>query len=267
VNVPLAPPVAATPTAPTRDRARLAPLNAEQVKVQFTMSRQVLDKMKRAMDLLGPKVRRDDVATLFEHLLDMALPVLEKKRCAATARPRAPRAKQGSNARSIPAHVRREVWQRDGGRCTFQSATGRRCECRRGLELDHVKPVALGGEASTENLRLLCRTHIAGQSPRLQRGGQVPSRANPHEPDSLGSGVMGRPNASKQTRHVASEPSPEARAKPRAAPKGNALAPSWQTGRISLGEPGQGGRADCVPAKTAATVDAWGNEAVATLGV
>jgi 5-methylcytosine-specific restriction endonuclease McrA len=159
VNVPTAAPVAATPTAPTRDRARLAPLNAEQVKVQFTMSRQVLDKMRRAMDLLGPKVRRDDVAALFEHLLDMALPVLEKKRCAATDRPRAPRARQGSNARFIPAHVKREVWRRDGGRCTFQSATGRRCACRRGLELDHVKPVSLGGGASTENLRLLCRTH------------------------------------------------------------------------------------------------------------
>jgi hypothetical protein len=56
VNVPSAHPDAGTPPAPTRDRARLAPLNAEQVKVQFTMSRQVLDKMRRAMDLLGRPV-------------------------------------------------------------------------------------------------------------------------------------------------------------------------------------------------------------------
>jgi 5-methylcytosine-specific restriction endonuclease McrA len=162
------------------------------------MSRQVLDKMRRAMDLLGPKVGRDDVAALLEHLLDMALPVLEKKRCAATDRPRAPQAKQRSNARSIPAHVRREVWQRDGGRCTFQSATGRRCECRRGLELDHVKPVALGGEASTENLRLLCRTHnqleaerrLGKEFMRQRRGSRRTTRVRP-EPTAMPTAVAG----------------------------------------------------------------------------
>jgi 5-methylcytosine-specific restriction endonuclease McrA len=55
--------------------------------------------------------------------------------------------------------VQREVWKRDGGRCTFKSATGRRCSCTRGLEYDHVKPVALGGEATIENVRILCRKH------------------------------------------------------------------------------------------------------------
>jgi hypothetical protein len=200
------------------------------------------------------------------------LQTLEKRRFGGSGRSRQ-RGHHSTNPRYIPAPVRRKVWLRDGGQCAFVSESGRRCTSRERVEIDHLDLVGRrshpseSGPPTAERLRLVCQAHIAGQSPRLQRGGQVPSRANPHEPDSLGSGVMGRPNASKQTRHVASEPSPEARAKPRAAPKGNALAPSWQTGRISLGEPGQGGRADCVPAKTAATVDAWGNEAVATLGV
>jgi len=144
---------------PLRDRAHVDPLNAEQVKVQFTMSRQALAKMKHAMDLLGASVAHNDVAALFEKLLDMALPALEKQKFAATDHPRAPREQAPTNARTIPAHVKREVWQRDGGRCTFKSATGRRCECTRGLEYDHVKPVVLGGEATCENLRLLCRKH------------------------------------------------------------------------------------------------------------
>jgi 5-methylcytosine-specific restriction endonuclease McrA len=135
------------------------PLNAEQVKVQFTMSRQVLAKMQQAQDLLGHQVARHDLAALFERLLDMALPVLEKRKFAATARPRAPRKRTSPNARSIPAHVQREVWKRDAGRCTFVSATGRRCAATRGLEFDHVKPVALGGEATFENVRLLCSKH------------------------------------------------------------------------------------------------------------
>ena len=56
-------------------------------------------------------------------------------------------------------HVRRAVWARDGGQCTFESDTGHRCACRRGVELDHVRPVAKGGESTEDNLRLRCRAH------------------------------------------------------------------------------------------------------------
>jgi len=55
--------------------------------------------------------------------------------------------------------VRREVWARDGGRCTFTGAAGRQCGANRGLEFDHVQPVARGGAATVENLRLRCRAH------------------------------------------------------------------------------------------------------------
>ena len=55
--------------------------------------------------------------------------------------------------------MRRDVWQRDGGQCTFVSDKGQRCEARTRLELDHVIPVSRGGEASAANLRLRCRAH------------------------------------------------------------------------------------------------------------
>jgi len=46
------------------------------------------------------------------------------------------------------------------------------------------------------------------------------------------------------------------------------MAPSWHSERLLLGEFGeQGGRAACVVAKTATTVDALGKEAVVILGV
>jgi 5-methylcytosine-specific restriction endonuclease McrA len=64
------------------------------------------------------------------------------------------------NWRYIPARTRREVWQRDQGRCVYQSTeTGRRCESGFGLEFDHILPVALGGLSLPSNLRLLCRNH------------------------------------------------------------------------------------------------------------
>ncbi|GEJ56444.1 HNH endonuclease [Anaeromyxobacter diazotrophicus] len=59
----------------------------------------------------------------------------------------------------IPAAVQREVWKRDGGRCAWCSADGRRCESTWMLELDHIQPVALGGRSTADNLRLVCRTH------------------------------------------------------------------------------------------------------------
>jgi hypothetical protein len=64
-----------------------------------------------------------------------------------------------ADLRRIPVAIRREVWSRDAGRCTFVSSDGTRCGSRWKLELDHEKPVALGGAATIENLRLRCRTH------------------------------------------------------------------------------------------------------------
>ena len=62
-------------------------------------------------------------------------------------------------ARQFPAHVRRAVWERDEGRCTFVSPTGQRCPARRLLEFDHLDPVALGGQATAERITLKCRAH------------------------------------------------------------------------------------------------------------
>ena len=69
--------------------------------------------------------------------------------------------KEGARAgRAIPAAIRREVWQRDGGRCCFvDSRSGRRCASRHLLQVDHVFPYALGGGPEPENLRLLCLAH------------------------------------------------------------------------------------------------------------
>jgi hypothetical protein len=61
--------------------------------------------------------------------------------------------------RHVPAEIRRAVWQRDAGCCTFEDSSGRRCGERAGLEIHHEHAFALGGPTSLENLRLLCRAH------------------------------------------------------------------------------------------------------------
>jgi hypothetical protein len=91
-------------------------------------------------------------------VLDLAIPQLERGKFAAADRPR-PRREKCGNPRSIPAAVRREVWERDQGRCTFTGDGGHRCGAHTRLEYDHLEPAARGGQATVANLTLRCRTH------------------------------------------------------------------------------------------------------------
>ncbi|MFH1724496.1 MAG: hypothetical protein ABII00_07730 [Elusimicrobiota bacterium] len=69
-------------------------------------------------------------------------------------------ARAGSRSRRIPQSVKDAVYRRDGGRCTFVSPAGRRCETRARLEFDHIVPFALGGiSKDAANIRLRCRAH------------------------------------------------------------------------------------------------------------
>ena len=83
-----------------------------------------------------------------------------------------PAAKSCAWGRAISAGVRRQVWQRDGRRCSYvDPQTGRRCNSTHLIEIDHIVPHALGGGADPGNLKLLCgahhrHRHAQGKSPR-----------------------------------------------------------------------------------------------------
>ena len=71
-----------------------------------------------------------------------------------------PPKRSASNIRAIPMAIKRRVWQRDDGRCSYvDPRTGRRCASRHLLQIDHEIPYALGGSAEPGNLRLLCFAH------------------------------------------------------------------------------------------------------------
>ena len=62
----------------------------------------------------------------------------------------------------VTAKNRRGTLQHAEWQCEhIDEKTGLRCTSRWALEIDHRKPVALGGSSSPENLRCLCRTHNA----------------------------------------------------------------------------------------------------------
>jgi len=139
---------------------KVTPLAPERFALQVTIGQRTHDKLCRAQELLGHQVASRDLAGVLDRALDALIAQLEKRKFAATAKSRpANPARTSRNPRYVPAHVRRAVRQRDGDRCTFVSATGRRCEARARLEFDHAEEVARGGRASVENVRLRCRAH------------------------------------------------------------------------------------------------------------
>ena len=154
---PAVPPPQSTSAFP-RPAAVIKPLAPERFKVQFTIPGETRAKLRVVQDLLRHSVPNGDIGIVFDRALSALLADLERRKCALVARPRqtARPAKRGT--RLIPAAVRRAVWARDKGRCAFAGPQGR-CRERGGLELHHVKPFAVGGEANAANIELRCRAH------------------------------------------------------------------------------------------------------------
>ena len=148
---------AIAPPSPSPTRPVVAPLAQERYKVQFTVSRQTHDKLRRAQDLLRHTVPNGDPAEIFDRALTLLVTHLERTKLASVQRLRAPRPAVAVS-RHIPASVRRAVWTRDGARCAFVGNQGR-CAERGFLELHHVVPFAHGGAATVDNIQLRCRAH------------------------------------------------------------------------------------------------------------
>jgi hypothetical protein len=145
-------------------------------EVRFTMSDALKIKLESVRALLGLKGANMSYAALFDAMSDLSLAALEAKKfgkkraqslqtdlpkekalpstqavnnSAAAEAPTAPSNGASNNTRYIPQSIKHFVWQRDRGVCT-------NCGTRRHLNYDHVRPLALGGGTTPDNLRLLC---------------------------------------------------------------------------------------------------------------
>ncbi len=140
-------------------RQRLAPLSPGRFALQVTVAQETHDKLRYAQSLLGHAVPSGDFAQVLDRALDSLITKLEQRKFAACARTRSSGKHRAHDTRYVPAHIRRDIWQRDGGRCTFVSQTGHRCEASARLEFDHIEPYARGGQATATGLRLRCHAH------------------------------------------------------------------------------------------------------------
>ncbi|NBS53856.1 MAG: HNH endonuclease [Spartobacteria bacterium] len=151
-------------------------------QISLRLSKAAMNQLKRAQELLGT----NDIASTIEKLAsfhnDKKDPLKNPKQAktikttlpplaAVTDRngdtvncntvPSKPRkTMQTTNSRYIAPQTRRATYQKSSGQCSYvDSITGRRCEERKHLEVDHINPFAKGGDHSPENLQILCRAH------------------------------------------------------------------------------------------------------------
>jgi hypothetical protein len=136
----------------------VTPLSPDRYQFRFTASAATREKFKRAQDLLRHAVPNGEPAEVFDRALTALLVDLERRKFAATDRPRRQRGR-APGSRTVPAAVRRAVTDRDGGRCAFVASSGVRCGATAFLEFHHVVPYARGGPATEDNIQLRCRAH------------------------------------------------------------------------------------------------------------
>jgi hypothetical protein len=161
------------PDAPTRIRRdRVSSLSETRYRVELTVSTALREKLELARDLMSHANPTRELAVVIERAVDLLLEDLEKQKLAKSKRQSSaggtdptteptelPKGRSAPGVTRIPRAVRRRVFERDGLQCTFVAADRHRCDGRSFLELDHVKPRALGGRDEVENLRVRCRAH------------------------------------------------------------------------------------------------------------
>ena len=152
------PPRASAPEALAKPPV-IEPLSPARYRVQFTASAELRDKLERLTALMPG----NDLASIVEAAVTEKIERLEAKRFGKTRNPRKSLedADTSPGVRGISAAVRRFVWERDGGQCTYKGPDGRRCPARERLEFHHDDPYGLGGDRSVNNIRLMCSCHNA----------------------------------------------------------------------------------------------------------
>jgi 5-methylcytosine-specific restriction endonuclease McrA len=148
-----------------RERSAVTPLAPARYKLQMTLGADTVEKLRRAQDLLRHAIPDGDPAAILDRALTLLLAQVTRTKLAATKRPRITLPESHRRSRYVPASVRRAVWARDEGRCTFTGPEGR-CGETAFIELHHLEPYALGGATTVEGIALRCRAHNVYEADR-----------------------------------------------------------------------------------------------------
>jgi hypothetical protein len=153
-----APPSASPARPAVAPKSTMEPLSAEQSRVHLTVSRRFVEKLRAATAALSHAHPDGGMEEILEAGLDLLL-AGHAKRKGLVAKPRKSAPPANPDSDCVPADVKRTVWLRDEGCCQFRLEDGSICGSTFQLEFDHLRPRALGGPSTVENIRIACRPH------------------------------------------------------------------------------------------------------------
>ncbi|MBY0370903.1 HNH endonuclease [bacterium] len=153
---------------------RITPRSEVLSEIKMGLKKDVLEKLRRAQDLLSQKQGRSvSLEEVLEHLVNHFLEKEDKVKKAerAVIAGRAKPATVPSGRVALPAWVGHRVQQLSQGRCQGILPNGQHCTQERFLHVHHKTPLKCGGSNAPENLVLLCQGHhkiahltLSGQS-------------------------------------------------------------------------------------------------------
>lgn len=150
------------PPTPAR-RSMTEPISANEYKLQILADEETYHYVQELRGMMRHRIPDGDLAKICKLALRNLHQQVMKERYGVgrkrqNGKKKKPPGDKGS--RHIPDAVKAEVFERDGGRCTFVAEDGTRCDATEFLEFDHHPvPWAKGGESVVNNLRLRCRSH------------------------------------------------------------------------------------------------------------
>jgi hypothetical protein len=141
------------------------PLGEDRYLIRFTADPELHAQIQELKSLMRHQIPDGDVGKILAKAVAVLLKQVRARKFGECSAPHAERTARttriakASPSRQVPAAVRRAVSKRDGERCTFVSATGRRCGSRDFLEFHHRQPWARQKSHAIDGITLRCRAH------------------------------------------------------------------------------------------------------------
>ena len=159
-----------------KDKVRY--LNKDQIEIKLTVNKNSYENLETLKSLLSHISPNMSYGKLFQTLSELGLDKYDPRRKLKKQNEKKQAVKKQdkvkttlvinkdsknkskTNNRYIPAQIKRLVWTRDQGQCSYICPeTKKKCGSKHFLQIDHIHPYSLGGSSKLSNLRLLCAGH------------------------------------------------------------------------------------------------------------
>lgn len=140
------------------------PQKDHSVRLEITFTEEQMKTLQDVRDLLSHSLPEASWAEVITFLAQKQIDKVKGKKIVQVENEGTSRATRGFFSKQLRKYItlatRRAVFQRANNCCEYEDFTsGKRCENRYQLQVDHRIPLARGGGSDLGNLRALCRTH------------------------------------------------------------------------------------------------------------